>query len=367
MRRITWMVAIVLCVAVVLAGCGKKEAGDVVKDLENVVGELDSYQASGSMLLHTGQQPLEYEVEVWFQDPHYYRIALTNVKKDITQIVLRNDEGVFVLTPHLNKSFRFQSDWPDHQGQVYLYQTLVKSILKDNQRLFTVDEESESYVFDVEADYDNSSLVRQKVWLNHSTYAPEHVEISDENANVMVVVEFDRFTFDKEFEEDSFDMQRNMTSWSVQSIQVAGEIQEEGKLGGEAAEEVSEEAAEEGSEDLQETEQHFGVMMPGYMPEGVEQIETKEMMLGEEQAVLLRYTGEYNYSIVESRPQSQTVSILPGTIIDLHSTLGVMTGTTENKMLRWISDGVEFRLSTGDLPQSEMIKIAQSVQGQSGK
>jgi outer membrane lipoprotein-sorting protein len=351
MRRITWMVTIVLCVAVVLAGCGKKEVGDVVKDLENVVGKLDSYKASGSMLLHTGQQPLEYQVEVWFQDPHYYRIALTNVKKDITQIVLRNDDGVFVLTPHLNKSFRFQSDWPDHQGQVYLYQTLVKSILKDNERLYTVDEKSKAYVFDVSADYENSSLVRQKIWLNHNTYAPEHVEISDENANVMVVVEFDHFEFDKEFEKDSFEMQRNMTSWNLQSLPVMGEMDEE-ELEGEASE--------------NEVEQHFGIMTPMYTPEGVEQVEIKEMKLGEDQAVLLRYEGEYNYTIVQARPQSKTVSILPGTLIDLHFTLGVMTGT-DHKMLRWISDGVEFRLSTGDLPQSEMIQIAQSVQGQIGK
>lgn len=358
MRRIIWMVTVVLCVSLVLAGCGKKEVGDVVKDLDNVVGELDSYQASGSMLLHTGQQPLEYEVEVWFQDPHYYRIALTNVKKDITQIVLRNDDGVFVLTPHLNKSFRFQSDWPDHQGQVYLYQTLVKSILKDNERLFTLDEESKTYVFDVAADYDNSSLVRQKIWLDRDSYAPKHVEISDENANVMVVVEFDQFKFNKEFEKDSFDMKRNMTSWSVQSLQVTGVVRED--------EVFEEEVSEEASEDLQMTEQHFGVMTPIYTPEGVVQAGIKEMKLGEEQAVILQFTGDYNYSIVEARPQSQTVSILPGTIIDLHNTLGVVTGS-ENKMLRWISDGVEFRLTTKDLPQSEMIKIAQSVQGQTGK
>ena len=33
------------------------------------------------------------------------------MQKDQSQIILRNEEGVFVLTPALNKSFRFQSDW----------------------------------------------------------------------------------------------------------------------------------------------------------------------------------------------------------------------------------------------------------------
>jgi outer membrane lipoprotein-sorting protein len=352
MRRITWMIAIVLCVSLVLAGCGKKDVEGVVKDLEQVAGKLESYEAVGSMLLHTGQQPLEYQVEVWYQKPHYYRIALTNVKKDITQIVLKNDDGVFVLTPHLNKSFRFQSDWPDHQGQVYLYQTLVQGILKDTERQFTEDKDSNAYVFDVKANYENSSLVRQKVWLNQKNYAPQHVEITDANANVMVVVDFDTFKFDKSFEKDSFDMQRNLTSWNIQSLAAMAPLEGENVNG-------------EGT--VQETSsQHFGILQPSYVPEGVQQTAIKEMMLGEEQAVLLSYSGEYNYSIVESRPSAKTVTTLPGTIVDLQFTLGVLTGEN-NKMLRWVHDGVEFRLSTGDLPQQEMINIAQSVQGQIGK
>ncbi len=116
------------------------------------------------MTLNTGTEPQEYSVEVCYMAESYYRIALTNAKKDITQIVLRNDDGVFVLTPHLNKSFRFQSDWPENQGQVYLYQSLVQSILMDNERQFTTDDKS--YVFDVAANYQNGSLARQKVWLD---------------------------------------------------------------------------------------------------------------------------------------------------------------------------------------------------------
>jgi len=160
MRRITWIAAIVISLAVVLAGCGSKDAGSVVKQLDHVISKLESYQSTGTMTLNTGQEPQVYQVEVWFQDPHYYRISLTNDKKDITQIVLRNDEGVFVLTPHLNKSFRFQSDWPENQGQVYLYQSLVQSIMMDGDRQFTTEENN--YVFDVMANYQNASLSRQK-------------------------------------------------------------------------------------------------------------------------------------------------------------------------------------------------------------
>jgi outer membrane lipoprotein-sorting protein len=482
MRRFTWVIALVLALSLVLAGCGKKDAGSVVKDLDGVMNKLDSYQGSGRMVLHTGQEPQEYQVEVWFQNPHYYRISLKNDKKDITQIVLRNDEGVFVLTPHLNKSFRFQSDWPENQGQVYLYQSLVQSILLDNERQFTSDQNA--YVFDVAANYQNGSLARQKIWLDKKNYSPKHVEVSDSNANVMVIVDFNQFEFGKKFEKDSFDMQRNMTGWNLKSLPIAAaadgaKAADTGK-GGAAASGVlgttnvgtsgaagtgtsgtansgtsgavstgttgaaapgdtagkagtsgsgtasagttatagnglnSGKAGAAGSSGnpgavgaagnaagtqtnsgavgtvgssttvgtagaagavagtkadaakQQAAQAQFGVIEPFYTPSGTKRQDMNEIKLGEEKAVMLRYSGTYNYTLVESRPQSQTVSALPGDIVDLGYTLAVITGDAK-KMLTWTYDGVEFRLSTADLPLTEMIKVAQAVQGEMGK
>ncbi|MCY9592010.1 LolA family protein, partial [Paenibacillus chitinolyticus] len=217
MRRVTWILAIVMSAALLLAGCGKKDAGSVVKDLDHVIGKLESYQGTGRMVLQTGQEPQEYQVEVWYQQPHYYRISLTNEKKDITQVVLRNDDGVFVLTPHLHKSFRFQSDWPENQGQVYLFQSLAQSILLDTERQFT--KEGNSFVFDVAANYANSGqMARQKIWLDQKSLAPQKVEVSDSSSNVLVKLDFTQFEFGKKLEKDSFDMQRNMTSWDLKSL-----------------------------------------------------------------------------------------------------------------------------------------------------
>lgn len=377
MRRITWITALVLCLTVVLAGCGKKDAGTVVKDLDHKVGKLESYQGTGRMVLNTGQQPQEYQVEVWYKNPHFYRISLTNAKKDITQIVLRNDEGVFVLTPHLNKSFRFQSDWPDNQGQVYLYQSLVQSIVSDNHRQFTTD--ANDYVFDVLANYQNSSLSRQKIWLSKKNYAPRHVEVSDENANVMVVVDFDKFEFGKKFDANSFDMQKNLTgsnpSSDKQTGSAAGSVPSApasagaagvtGKAGTDAKAKAGANGQAAAGKDSG-ADGKFAVIDPGYMPKGVAQQDVSDIKLGDDAAVMLRYTGTYHYSIVESRPQAKEVLALPGKVLDLGFTLGSLTGD-EKRTLTWTYDGVEFKLSTADLPTSEMIKVAQAMQAQSMK
>lgn len=334
MRRMTWITTIVLIFAVVLVGCGKKDAGGVVKDLGKVVSSMESYQGTGRMVLQSGQQPQEYAVEVWYQSPHFYRILLKNVEKDITQIVLRNEDGVFVLTPHLNKSFRFQSDWPENQQQVYLYQSLVKSITDDTARHFTTDKES--YVFEVAANYSTGALARQKIWIDQKSLKPQKVEVSDASNNVIVKVDFTAFEFDKKFEKDSFDMQRNMTSFNLQSMQTMSPSETE----------------EEQSQSVE--------MVELMIPNGVSMQDISETKYGENNALLIRYKGKYNYSVLESKPREQAASsVLSGEVVDLGFAFGVMTGE-ETRTLSWLNDGMEFRLTTSDLPKEEMIRVAQS-------
>ncbi|WP_150265576.1 LolA family protein [Paenibacillus tepidiphilus] len=361
MRRITWVLAIIMSVALIMTGCGKKDAASVVKDLNDISDKLESkqgaYQGAGTMTLYTGEQPQEYKVDVSYKNPAYYRISLTSVQKDVTQIVLRNDDGVFVLTPSLGKSFRFQSDWPDDQGQVYLYQTLLRGIISDQNRQFV--EDGDNYVFEVAANYQSSALVRQKIWLGKKDYQPKQVQVSDSEAKVVVDVKFDTFSFDPEFTKDSFDMQRNMTGGSASESTVA-EVDENGNPlpateNGEAADEPA--AAEPGD---------FGIIEPEYVPAGVEFKDSHKIENSKDHSVLIRYDGIYQYTIIESRPLDRTVSLAPQTVVDMGFAVGMLSGE-EQQTLTWMSDGVEFRITSANLPLDEMMQIAASMDGQSGK
>ncbi|RCW44167.1 DUF4367 domain-containing protein [Paenibacillus prosopidis] len=413
MRRITWTAAILLCLSLVLAACGTKDAESVVKELDKVVNNMESYQGSGTMTLHTSQQPLKYNVEVSYQKPQYYRIKLTNEEKDITQIVLRNDDGVFVLTPKLNKVFRFQSDWPQNQGQVYLYQTLIQSILVDGSRQFAVDEDA--YVFDVMANYNNGSLARQKIWLNKSDYKPVQVEVSDTNAAVMVDVKFDKFEFGPKFDKTVFETEANMkTEPSSQSTeeptmtvpeQNVGDDASAGNTGDDAAagntggdeaaapddkpdasgNKQEDESAVDGDDQTDNssnndenadddasaeapggTDAKFTAMKPSYTPDGVTEQDLVDIVFGGNPGLMIRYTGDYSYTLIQTQPDDVASSFAPGMMVDLGFTMGQLTGD-EQQTLTWTYEGHQFRLTSANLPESEMIKIAQSVQGEIGK
>jgi outer membrane lipoprotein-sorting protein len=363
MRRITWILAIVVCFSVLLAGCGKKDAAGVVKDLNQVLGKLDSYEGSGVMTLHTGEAPQMYKVQVWYMNPSYYRIALTNAQKDITQIVLRNDQGVYVLTPSLNKSFRFQSDWPDNQGQVYLYQTLLRSVLSDNTRQFVDDKDS--YVFEVAANYNTQSLVRQKIWLSKDGYKPQQVQVSDSSAQVVVEVKFDQFEFGKKFDKKDFDMQENLNTASQDSQGTMLEVDEQGQLVEQPA--GTEPAADRGSAaSLPALNESFGMIMPSYIPDGVQEKASQIVDDQDRSSVMVQYDGDYQYTLLESRSLDRAVSLQKGEMIDMGFTFGQLSGD-DQQTLTWTQDGLDFQITSGDLPVTEMIKIAASMQDQTGK
>ncbi|SDF75202.1 Outer membrane lipoprotein-sorting protein [Fontibacillus panacisegetis] len=388
MRRITMMLTIVIVLSMVLAACGKKDAAGVVKDLDKVVTKLESYQGAGTMTLYTGDKPQEYKVEVWYQNPSFYRIALTNAEKDVTQIVLRNEQGVYVLTPSLNKSFRFQSDWPENQGQVYLYQTLVRSILSDNSRQFVDDKES--YVFEVAANYNTHALVRQKIWLAKNDYAPKQVQVSDAQAKVVVEVKFDKFDFDAKFDNKSFDMQHNLDTAARDSQGTMLEVDENGMLVEKSAagtngsnQEFQDDwtaqgegtgepvAGPEGSDSstaqsLPALSDPFGVIIPTYLPDGVVYKDDKVVDDSERSLVLLRYDGTYQFTLSESRSPDRTASLVAGELVDLGFTAGLLTGE-QLQTLTWTIDGLEFRITSDNLPLNEMAKIAASMQDQTGK
>ena len=377
MRRITWMLTIIIVFGIVMTACGKKDAAGVVKDLDKVVTKLESYQTSGTMTLYTGDSPQEYKVEVWHQKPSYYRIALTNAQKNITQIVLRNDQGVYVLTPSLNKSFRFQSDWPENQGQVYLYQTLIRSILSDSSRQFVSDKDS--YVFDVAANYNTHALVRQKIWLNKESYAPKQVQVSDAQAKVVVEVKFDKFDFNTKFDDKSFDMQRNLDAAAQDAKGTMLEVDENGMLI-EKVPSADETGAgtDTGSPDTaangQGTEEPsspalsepFGVIVPTYLPEGVVYSDSKAVEDSNRSIVIQRYEGAYQFTISETRAADRATSLVTSEVVDLGFTTGWLAGD-DLQTLTWTIDGLEFRITSDNLPVTEMVKIASSMQDQTGK
>ena len=116
-----------------VVGCGKSDS-NILDKLMDELEKANSYYIVGNMEIINNEDTYTYEVEVSYQKGDYYKIDLINTLNNHEQVILRNDDGVYVITPSLNKSYKFQSDWPYNNSQIYLLQPLVTDISNEKDR-----------------------------------------------------------------------------------------------------------------------------------------------------------------------------------------------------------------------------------------
>ena len=208
-KKLVVLVAAMVTI-LMLAACGAKSQEDVLKDLSAKVEDMKGYKAKAKMTLQVGDEPQTYDVDIWHNDPNYYRVNLSNPAKEQSQMILRNEEGVFVLTPALNKSFKFESDWPNNSSQAYLFESLVKDIEADKEAKMT--ETKNFYVFETKTRYQNSQMLPvQEISFNKKDLSPASVKVMDADRNALVTVEFSKMNMKAAFDKNDFDMKKNMT------------------------------------------------------------------------------------------------------------------------------------------------------------
>lgn len=81
-----------------LVGCGIKNADNILKDLEKKIDNANSYYVEGTMEIINNEDTYTYNVKVSYQKDDYYKIELVNTLNNHEQVILRNDDGVYVDT-----------------------------------------------------------------------------------------------------------------------------------------------------------------------------------------------------------------------------------------------------------------------------
>ncbi|QCJ40688.1 DUF4367 domain-containing protein [Bacillus sp. S3] len=337
MRKKLMLLITGLMVIFVLAACGSKSQDDVVKELKSKQSDLSSYKVKAKMTLKMGSDSQVYNVEIWHKDPTFYRVNLKNAEKDQSQMILRNNQGVFVLTPALNKSFRFQSDWPQNSSQAYLYESLIKDIVADKEAKFS--STKKHYIFETKTRYQNNSMLPiQEIKLNKSDLSPAVVKVMDPDRNALVTVEFSKVTFKADFDKDDFDMKKNMTRGQLNLPAMA--------KGG---------------------DQSFAVKYPTFELKGTKLIEEKPVTIEDGKRVVLTYDGKKSFTLIQEKVTAKAASTsstnMEGEIVDL----GITIGAISDHSISWSYDGVDYMIASKNLTKEEMIEVAKSVQGEAVK
>ena len=311
-----------------VTGCGKNSETSIINDLEKKVNKSDAYKVSGELEIVNNDEVYTYDIEVSYKKENNYKVSLTNQANNHTQIILKNADGVYVLTPALNKSFKFQSDWPYSNSQVYLLKSLVNDIKETKEKDFK--QTDNGYMLTTKVNYpNNSKLVKQTIELDKNGDF-KRVKVYDSNNVICMTMVFDVIDYSPTFKKDYFDLNTIMSTYSIDE------------------------------ESVKETKAIDDTIYPLIIPNGTKLVSEEKIKKDIGDRIIMTFDGDKPFLLVEeSAVVEDEFTIIPtyGEPYQLMDTLGVMT----NNSLTWVSNGIEYYIVSDVLNQDELVEVAQSI------
>lgn len=96
----------VLCMMIftlLIVGCSKKNSKEIYKELVDKLEDLDSYTLEGELQMFNDDNAFKYSVSVNYLEDDNFKVDLINKSNNHRQIILRNNDGVYVKTQESTK------------------------------------------------------------------------------------------------------------------------------------------------------------------------------------------------------------------------------------------------------------------------
>ena len=318
---------LILCLF--LVGCSKENTNNnIIKDFQKSVEKSKSYHLAGKMELNSSEDTFNYEIDVIYLKDDYYKVKMVNTTNNHEQIILKNAEGLYVITPSLNKSFKFDSTWPDNSSQGYILSSLIKDI--ENDKNVKVKDN----IIEVKVDYpNNKELKYQKIYLTEKGELSK-VEVYGDSDLPSIKIEFNTVDLNARVSKDEFNLDNYINEDSCEE--------------------------EENCESKTTMSNIKDAIYPLYMPSNT-YLNSSEVVNGDnESRVILTFSGEKNFVIVEQGAKVENNhEIIPvyGEPLMLNDTIAALS----NNSIYWTSGNIDYYLASNDLSITEMVEIASSL------
>jgi outer membrane lipoprotein-sorting protein len=310
-----------------LGACAGKDKPDKVFAKE--LTKSASYKVEGVMESYYDTGRKRNDFTVLYKNPGLIKVTIKPEGGNDKQIILKNNDGVYILIPAVNKNFKIQSDWPENASYPYLLQSLAKDIANDPEALTTEDENT----FTIETKtkmHADAVPVKQKILFSKSTNLPTEVLIYDENDNLYIRTVFSNINLNYNISDDEFDLENSMTTVRI---------------------ELGDGITYEGRE----------IAYPRYCPEGIALITEKTTQNTERTEVLsiMIYGNEPGFTVIQEFVNDQEAMRYQEEEGDIVMVMGACAILKNNSVILFFN-GIEYTVASDDLSVDELIKIVQS-------
>lgn len=204
------LLAIAILLVIILSGWKLFfSKSDVSKKMDKLKKDLTSYHIEANMDLLSNDETRSYYIVTDYQknnEQDYFRVSMLDKNINQTQIMLKNNDGVFVLTPALNQVYKFKGTWPLNSPKPYLYHSLISLFDEEHQ----IKKNENGYLIMGKASYPNSpNWVNQEVQFSEDL-KPISVNILDASSTSVGKITFTEVDFKPTYSEDFFSVDSNM-------------------------------------------------------------------------------------------------------------------------------------------------------------
>lgn len=373
------IIGLTLAILLLVTGCGEKSGEDVVKSVSDKVSESSSYNLKGNMEIYTNEETFTYSIEVDFLKDNFYKVKMVNQTNNHEQIILRNSDAVYVITPSLNKSFKFQSEWPENSSQAYILASILSDINNDSSK--TIEEVDGSYVVKSVVNYPNNpDLAYQKTTMDKDGNLKKN-EIYNDKDELKMKVTFTSIDYKASLKEEDFVLEQYITEDTEENTDTkeqtntdteentpnnqennnTTEDKSENDCEGEACkEEETENGACEGDACTEETGSIENILYPLYVPSNTYLSSSDKVNTDVGDRIILTFAGDKNFVLVEEAATvAEEFEIIPvyGDPLIVNDTIGALGANS----LSWTKDNISYYLTGTDLSTEELLTIGESI------
>lgn len=259
---------------------------------------------------------------------------------------------VFVVTPSLNKSFKFQSDWPYNNSQIYLLQPIIRDLKNDDELLF--EENKDGYILTVKVTYDNDKkLNKQKIYLDKDLNLTK-VEVLDKTNEVKMRLNVLEYNLKENFDNNYFELNDNYETEEKESKKEINNNTNKEQNNNNIKEENNNESNSEDKSSSKIEE----VVYPMYLPVNTYLSNQDTMPTEAGERVIMTFAGETPFLLVqETAKMNNTTDFVNGDPYLILDTIGAVTDYS----VSWINNGVEYNVVSDSMNIDELITVAESI------
>lgn len=361
-----------------ISGCGKNSESDVIKDLTKKINDSKAYYVEGTLEIVNNEDVYTYNVNVSYKEKDNYKVSLVNTVNNHEQIILRNSDGVYVVTPRINKSFKFQSDWPYNNSQVYLLGPLLDDITNDANRTFEKVNDGSKII--VAANYpNNSKLVKQEILLDKSNNIKK-VTVFDNNGTAQITMKFNKIDLNSKFNDNYFDLKQiidikedntdnttNRENNSDENKNTTDNKVEDNSTTENNNTNVNENKntnenknEDKKSSETKQTSSIEDVIYPMYIPANTYLSNKEKVSKDDGERLILTFDGDNPFMLIEETVTYEKEHL----IVPTYGELEVMASTVaivNDNSVNWIDNNIEYYVVSDKLSKSELLDIARSI------